>query len=160
MSQGSLASIAVNVHVYCSYKKQGCLIFFSCIRVIFLQQCILLPLTSILFLFTCYLRHIPYIDQCSSPPICPSPLTHTHAHLPWTIPFRQRQNKLIRSEVWAYQQGISIQIEALSGHKQQEAKQDPGAAEWEDERQGETKKEGECVRRYGGGSHWPVLLLS
>lgn len=80
--------------------------------------------------------------------------THTHAHLPRTIPFRQRQNKLIRSEVRAYQQGISIQIEALSGHKQQEAKQDPGAAEWEDERQGETKKEGERVRRYwrdGGG---------
>lgn len=75
---------------------------------------------------------------------------HTHAHLPRTIPFRQRQNKLIRSEVRAYQRGISIQIEALSGHKQQEAKQDPGAAEWEDERQGETKKEGECVRHYGG----------
>lgn len=72
--------------------------------------------------------------------------THADTHLPWTIPFRQRQNKLIGSEVRAYQQGISIQIAALSGHKQQEAKQDPGAAEWEDERQGETKKEGECMR--------------
>lgn len=50
--------------------------------------------------------------------------------LPRTFPFSQRQNKLIRSEVRAYQWGISIQIKALSGHKQQEAKQDPGAAEW------------------------------
>lgn len=150
----------------CTYtaaiRSEDALLFFSCTHVVFLQRCILLPLTSILFLFTCYLRHVPCIDQCSSPPICPSLLIHTHAHLPRTIPFKQRQNKLIRSEVRAYQQGISIQIEALSGHKQQEAKQDPGAAEWEDERQGETKKEGGCVRRYwgGGGSHWPVLFLS
>lgn len=71
--------------------------------------------------------------------------TCRHTHLPWTIPFSQRQNKLIRSEVRAYQQGISIQIAVLSGHKQQEAKQEPGAAEWEDERRGD-KKEGECVR--------------
>lgn len=49
--------------------------------------------------------------------------------LPRTFPFSQRQNKLIRSEVRSYQRGISIQIKALSGHKQQEAKQDPGAAE-------------------------------
>lgn len=43
--------------------------------------------------------------------------------LPQTFPFSQRQNKLIRSEVQAYQWGISIQIKTLSGHKQQEAKQ-------------------------------------
>jgi len=49
--------------------------------------------------------------------------------LPRTFPFSQRQNKLIRSEVRAYQRGISIHIKAPSGHKQQEAKQDPGAAE-------------------------------
>lgn len=34
---GSLASIAVNVHIYCSYKKRGCFTFF------FLYSCRLLP---------------------------------------------------------------------------------------------------------------------
>lgn len=56
------------------------------------------------------------------------------------FPFSQRQNKLIRSEARAYQQGISIQIEALSGHKQQEAKQDSAAAEWEDKKGTEPKR--------------------
>lgn len=55
----------------------------------------------------------------------------------------------MRSEVRAYQWGISMQIETLSGHKQQEAKQDPSAAEWEDrrgkERLRETVKEGESL---------------
>lgn len=65
--------------------------------------------------------------------------------LPQTLPFSQRQNKLIRSEVRAYQWGISIQIKTLSGHKQQEAKQDPSAAEWEDGRGKETRRETERV---------------
>lgn len=60
--------------------------------------------------------------------------------LPQTLPFSQRQNKLIRSEVRAYQWGISIQIKTLSGHKQQEAKQDPSAAEWVDGRGRETQE--------------------
>lgn len=65
--------------------------------------------------------------------------------LPHTLPFSQRQNKLIRSEVRAHQWGISIQIKTLSGHKQQEAKQDPSAAEWEDGRGKETRRETERV---------------
>lgn len=82
-------------------------------------------LTSILFVFTCcYLRRVCLV-------FLPLFLSLT---LPRTFPFNQRQNKLIRSEVQAYQWGIGIQIKALSGHKQQEAKQDPGAAEWEDGR--------------------------
>lgn len=48
----------------------------------------------------------------------------------------------MRSEVRAYQWGICIQNETLSGHKQQEAKQDSSAAEWEDgERERETKRD-------------------
>lgn len=54
----------------------------------------------------------------------------------------------------AYQWGISIQIKALSGHKQQEAKQDPGAAEWEDgrdrEKQTESESKGMRVLVVGG----------
>lgn len=46
----------------------------------------------------------------------------------------------------AYQWGISIQIKALSGHKQQEAKQDPGTAEWENGRGRERRRETERER--------------
>lgn len=46
----------------------------------------------------------------------------------------------------AYQRGISIQIKALSGHKQQEAKHDSAAAEWEDGRETKRRRvsEGPC----------------
>lgn len=96
-------------------------------------------LTSILFVFTCcYLRRVSHTDlwHCSLLLLFSLSLA-----LPRTFPFSQRQNKLIRSEVRAYQWGISIQIKDLSGHKQQEAKQDPGAAEWEDEKRGESETE-------------------
>lgn len=104
-------------------------------------------LNSILFVFTCcYLLRVACKDQlhCSVSTInlLLPPTTATFLSgppvprtvLPRTFPFSPRQNKLIRSEVRAYQQGISIQIKALSGHKQQEAKHESDAAEWEDGR--------------------------
>lgn len=60
----------------------------------------------------------------------------------------------MRSEVQPYQWGISIQIKTLSGHKQQEAKQDPSTAEKEDGRGEKRERARERVRtccNYGKG---------
>lgn len=61
----------------------------------------------------------------------------------------------MRSEVRAYHSGISIHIETLSGHKQQEAKQDPNMAEREDGwGKGRLKERVKAWSQWGeGGQH-------